>query len=265
MEWYLRLVNGLPPRKKSNDVINFKNTFPEWSTNSYRKGLTYFPFSVENIHKEWHSKKYRHDNIVSEAIECSVDDYPLKKNGGTPEEEYNDPGKRYMQFIGGKFGDAKTKDPIDYVLAIKDHFSKCDNQNAKALYIDPYLFKSCFPKGKNAEEIADFSKVYIEQLKQSIRGDWTLLSTYKGSEIENEKTLSDELKIKCIAIEEGISHDRFILRKINDDCEGVSVGASVNALNRDPYYIISKITEKDSEKLWEIFSNYLVSSGVRSS
>lgn len=82
ISWYLRFINGLPPRPNTRDRENFNSTFPEFKTEkpNIPHWLVARVFLDEGINEKINQWKEHKDNEVSSSsliINCSEPRCPM--------------------------------------------------------------------------------------------------------------------------------------------------------------------------------------------
>lgn len=269
MDWYLRLIYGLPPRKQTDDLNRFQKTFPADEISSHELmsiRMRNWPISERIIHEGWFAEVEPKESNSSLRISCSSENCSLKISGkGLSSVALTD--GEIIHLVGGANGNFPTDTSAkDFA---KEIFKKLRNGKKninveKAMYVDPYLFASCCPKLKHDAKSSEreknkfFSREYISELNKLCNSNITFCSSFDDCAHQNIGSIIKELSINNIkSMEKELFHDRFLIAKVGRSFTGVQVGTSVHSLGAKRHYLISSMSSSDAKTLWEILKKRL--------
>lgn len=245
MEWYIRLINGLPPRKNSDDRQQFFKAFPE-ARNSQTKLSPLFPFfyiphknNIEDIIKLW-----TNDDQVLPLQECELKFCPRSQR-------QNNEGN-YIELVRLPPNDADS-DELKIISFLND-LKKVTGELPEAkkiLYFDSYIVRSLFEKREITNKVLEkIKKEYsLKEIKLLGPAGWYTKSSWNHKEVSeiNDKIQSDLSATFTTATDD--IHDRFIafLNVEEKPIAGVSIGTSINSLFGKKSYFILKLESADLE------------------
>ncbi len=255
MQWFTRLVLGLPPR--AQDIRELREAAPElFSDNEARpfhrrKRLYFHPAFLDSLELR---------EAVREWIKECHEQYPEPREGEPCDHPFcrrkarnlrtNDSPHDVMEMMvvgGGKNFNPPAKSFFDLINATKKKKSRV----RRLIMTDPYIYSDVGQAG-NTGGFSNLVKL-MQHLNIDEKSSFELQLTPRVSE-EKKTDLQNKIKIEfpgCALSSHRSSstfHDRFILIEYEDGERRAWYGPSLNGLDSDSIVIFGDVTEASALK-----------------
>lgn len=243
MEWYIRFINGLPPRKNSDDLQNFYHTFPEARHKRFCPSPSlplFFNISkhqLEDFLDQWQKLEIYPSETKTCLFKFCANNPKLNKDGN------------YLELV--RLPPKKNETEEDKLSSFLQDLKKLTGeiQATKILYFDSYFTRSLYEANSTTNKILAKIKNGYNLKEIELRGPdgWYVKPkwTPKSSDEINSK-LESSLNATFIATGDNF-HDRYILffNKGGDPISGISIGTSINSLFNNKSYFLLRFDEED--------------------
>lgn len=249
MEWYIRFINGLPPRKDSDDQQQFHRTFPE---------VNYQKFSFLHLHPLFfNSSKEKFEDLLDQWINQESDQIknqpcPFKFCANNPNQSKDG---IYLELV--RLPPLKEETEENKISSFLQDLKKLTGeiQANKILYFDSYIAKSLYETNNMTNSILNKIKSGYNLKEIELRGPdgWYVKPNWNAKTTkEINSKLQSNLNAIFVTANDNI-HDRFIIffNKDGNPLSGVSIGTSINSLFNKKSYFMLKLDNEDIKKILE--------------
>ncbi|MRS19805.1 hypothetical protein GJV08_11625 [Enterobacteriaceae bacterium RIT692] len=249
MEWFNRMILGLPPRAK--DVKELKDSAPELFSNDNSDPFTpidhfFGPHFYWTTHELRDSVKIwvqSYEDIAADRPEEGYCDHPhcLRKKGISDVEGY----MQMMTVAGGKDRNPPAKSFFDLINATKIK----NTEVARVILTDPFIYSDIGQTGEGG----GFSNLLIllENLTNSTASTFELQLTPQNN-VEKKDKFENSIKQKfpnCTVSNHKNSstfHDRFIFVQYANGFHKAWYGPSLNGLGSNSIIIFGDLTDNNA-------------------